>query len=583
MIKILNICILIWWPLFLAAQNPLVMNLKLSHFEINNNYTPTYEEIIAYYSYLSGLSPFISMKMAGKTDSGKNLHEIVLSKYGFEPDAIKKKNLPVLLINNGIHPGEPCGIDASILLVKKVISEPALTSLLDSVVIVIIPVYNIGGTLNRSATSRANQLGPEQYGFRGNARNYDLNRDFIKADAANTRSFHQIFTKWDPDIFVDTHTSNGADYQYTMTLIATQGDKLGAIGQKFLEEDMIPALYRSMEEKNWEMIPYVYSVSLETPDQGIMAFLDYPRYSSGYAALHHTWSFMPEAHMLKPYRDRVYSTLAFLESMASFIRANSLKIQIVRKAWKHATRTQTNFPLQYKLNKKKVDSLSFKGYTAAYKTSKVTGQDRLYYDREKPFTKNIPYYKHYDSTVVVAKPAAYVIPQGYTEIIEKLKEQKIFMYPIAEAQNLEVEKYKITGYQTSKSAYEGHYVHSDIRVEAFKTTQTFEVGDIIVPTDQEAVRFIVETLEPHAPDSYFAWNFFDAILQQKEHFSAYVFEDLASEILEKDQVLLLAFNKKKTEEPEFAKDAGAQLEYIYKHSPYYEPTHMVYPIARKLK
>lgn len=571
------------WTSMMMAQNSTVMLLTPAHFEKNENYTPTYEEIVAYYQYLAGQSSLISMKTAGKTDSGKHLHEIILSKYGFDPAEIKKKNLPVLLINNGIHPGEPCGIDASILLTKKIIADPNVTKLLDSMVIVIIPVYNIGGTLNRSATSRANQNGPEAYGFRGNAKNYDLNRDFIKADAANTRSFHEIFTRWDPDIFVDTHTSNGADYPYTMTLIASQGDKLGPIGQKFQEEDLLPALYQSMENKNWDMIPYVYSISHESPDEGILAFLDSPRYSSGYATLHHTWSFMPEAHMLKPYRDRVYSTLAFLESMTEFIRDHSMKIQLVRKAWKQATQKQEAFPLQYKLNKKKVDSLVFKGYTAEHKPSLVTGQPRLFYNREKPYTKTIPFYKHYDTILSVQKPQAYIIPQGYTEILERLRQQNVVMYPFDKDQNHEVEKYRITSYQSAKTAYEGHFLHGNVQVESFTTNQSFYAGDLLVPTDQEAVRFIVETLEPQAPDSYFAWNFFDAILQQKEHFSAYVFEDLAADLLQKDESLRLAFEQKKSSDETFAKNAQAQLEYIYKHSPHYEPTHMVYPIARKIK
>ena len=102
--------------------------------------------------------------------------------------------------------------------------------------IVIIPVYNVGGALNRGSYSRANQNGPEAYGFRGNARNLDLNRDFIKCDSRNARSFNRLFNQWKPDVFVDTHTSNGADYQYVMTLISTQKDRLGGALGEFLTQ-----------------------------------------------------------------------------------------------------------------------------------------------------------------------------------------------------------------------------------------------------------------------------------------------------------------------------------------------------------
>ena len=164
----------------------------------------------------------------------------------------------------------------------------------------IIPLYNIGGALNRNSHTRTNQEGPESYGFRGNARNLDLNRDFIKCDSKNARAFTTIFQDWQPDVFIDTHTSNGADYQYTMTIIATQHNKLHSSLGNFLDQELMPALYAEMKTKDWEMCPYVYS--REEPDHGIAAFLDYARYSSGYAALFNTLSFMPETHMLKPYQ-----------------------------------------------------------------------------------------------------------------------------------------------------------------------------------------------------------------------------------------------------------------------------------------
>jgi hypothetical protein len=566
---------------WLIAQKPQNMSFDLTTpFEKNNNYTPTYQEIIDFYNTIAQKSGFIQVTTFGSTDSGFPLHEIVLSKHGFDPKQIKSANLPVFLINNGIHPGEPCGIDASMIFARNILQTAMLDSVLDKMVIVIIPVYNIGGCLNRSSTSRANQNGPESYGFRGNAKNYDLNRDFIKADAANTRSFYSVFKKWDPDIFVDTHTSNGADYQYTMTLIATQIDKAGPVGGKFLEEEILPCLYTKMNEKKYEMIPYVYPYKKGIPDYGIRSFLDYPRYSSGFAALHHTWSFMPEAHMLKPYRDRVYSTLAFLETVADFISKNPQKIKLVRSLWKKESRDKMSFPLDYTLDETITDSLLFHGYEASYKPSLISGKDRLYYDRNKPFTKNIPYYSNYTPLLAVTKPKAYIIPQGYKEIIERLEENGVVVTKMENNTVLKVEKYRITDYKTNKTPYEGRFPHSEVKTETFTTEQTFFAGDFIVQTDQEKVRFIIETLEPQAPDSYFAWNFFDTILAQKEYFSAYVFEDLAVEILAKNPELKQKLEDKKSKEPAFADDAYAQLEFVYKNSPYYEPNHKVYPIAR---
>ncbi|WP_448636667.1 M14 family zinc carboxypeptidase [Pedobacter panaciterrae] len=205
----------------------------------------------------------------GNTDFGKPLHLLVLSKDKiFDPIAIRKSNKRILLINNGIHPGEPEGIDASMMLARDLLKGDLLPK---DVVICIIPVYNIDGSFNRTGTSRANQNGPVAYGFRGNSKNYDLNRDFIKTDSKNSHSFQEIFNIWQPEIFVDTHTSNGADYQYVMTLIPTHKDKLNPILSGYMTKTMLPSLYEGMKKAGYEMIPYVNSVE-ETPDAGITGF-----------------------------------------------------------------------------------------------------------------------------------------------------------------------------------------------------------------------------------------------------------------------------------------------------------------------
>ena len=207
--------------------------------------------------------------------------------------------------------------------------KPELQKYLENLVIIVIPIYNIGGALNRNSTTRANQNGPESYGFRGNAQNLDLNRDFIKCDSKNARTFNQIFTEWQPDVFIDNHTSNGADYQYTLTLIPTQHNKLDPNLAAYLYDEMLPRLYKDMAKTDYEMTPYVYARN--TPDEGIAEFLDLPRYSSGYAALFNTISFMPETHMLKPFKGRVESVRLFMDCMIKTMHDDHEKIKIARQ------------------------------------------------------------------------------------------------------------------------------------------------------------------------------------------------------------------------------------------------------------
>ena len=458
------------------------------------------------------------------------------------------------MINNAIHPGEPCGVDASMLLVRDYLSRKKNRNYLKNLVIVIVPVYNIGGAINRNSTTRVNQNGPLSYGFRGNAKNLDLNRDFIKCDSRNAQSFTQLFHKWMPDVFIDNHTSNGADYQYTMTLIATEDAKMDPVLANYMNEKMLPRLYKNMLERDWEMTPYVFARN--TPDEGIAAFLDLPRYSSGYAALFDCISFMPETHMLKPYKDRVESTYAFMDSMIKLLDDDH---EVLKKARQQAiknTKRKNNFDVNWTLDTEQQSKLSFKGYRAAYKLSEISGEDRLYYDRNQPYTKDIPYFDTYKATKTLKRPMAYIIPQAYHKLIERLKWNGVKLLRLTEDFETRMELYRIKDFETVDQPYEGHYLHSKVELDTFQTVWPYYKGDYVVIVNQPTNRYIVETLEPQGPDSFFAWNFFDGILQQKEYFSPYVFEDLAIAYLKGNPELKERLEAKNANDPEFAKNAN---------------------------
>jgi len=543
----------------------------------NKNKTATYDEAILFYKQLAKTYPQSKFLTYGTTDFGKPLNLLVLSKDKvFDPVQIRRSDKRILLINNGIHPGEPEGIDASMMLARDLLKNNMLP---DNVVICIIPVYNIDGSFNRSSTSRANQNGPEAYGFRGNSKNYDLNRDFIKTDSKNSAAFQLIFNTWQPEVMVDTHTSNGSDYQYTMTLIPTQKDKLNAILSGYLTQTMVPALYTEMQKKGFELIPYINSVE-ETPEAGITGFIESPRYSTGYAALHNTIGFMPETHMLKAFDKRVESTYKLLQTYVDLVSRDAKVIGQNKRKADEAVAKQHSFPLSWKLNEKIYEMLTFKGFAAKYKPSTVSGADRLYYDRNSPFTKQIKYWNKFEPLVTVEKPVAYVIPKAWDRVITLLKLNGVKVQQLAENQDLTVESYYITDYKTATRPYEGHYLHNTVQLDTKKQSLKFYAGDYIVYVNQPQNRYIVETLEPQATDSFFSWNFFDSVLDQKEHYSAYVFEDTATGLLKDNPELRTKLDQKKSSDTTFAKNPRAQLEFVYKNSNYYENTHLRYPIAR---
>ena len=542
-----------------------------------DNKTLTYDEVIAAYQYLAEVHPEALLMEAGITDCGRPLHVFVMGKGIGQEMSLQQmaRNKTVLLINNGIHPGESAGIDASIAYSAALLEK----GIPESVLVAVIPLYNIGGALNRGKFHRANQKGPLYHGFRGNARNLDLNRDFIKADALNTLSFYAIFHSLRPHIFVDTHTSNGADYQYTISLISTQKGKLNPVLAQYLDSEMEPYLYQTMAEKNWEMTPYV-NVFGRVPDEGFSAFLETPRYASGYTALFNCLGFITETHMLKPYEDRVEATRSFLETITGFCSENADTLKRLKERAQAHDLKQQSFDLSWALDSSISENLEFKGYHYEYQQSDLGDYERLKYFEDQPRIIDLTYYPRYKATDSAKVPRYYVVPQAWRHVIQRLQYNQVKMRPISQDTVIPVELSYISAYRFTEGAYEGHHPLKELATRDSLLSQNYFAGDYLVPTDQQARRFIVAVLEPTATDSYLRWNFFDPIFRQKEYFSAYVFEDTAEDLLAARPELKRDFENWKEQHPQEARSAYRCLEFIYKRSPYYEENHLKYPVGR---
>ncbi|ROH96096.1 M14 family metallopeptidase [Chryseobacterium daecheongense] len=546
----------------------------------NGNTTVTYDEMNAYYQDLSKNFETIQYLKKGEDDNGKPIYVVVYNPFPEKELEKLRKDKAVLFINNGIHPGEPDGIDATMMLMKDLATKKIKTP--QNFIVAAIAAYNVSGMLNRGSFSRANQNGPEQYGFRGNTRNYDLNRDFIKADSKNARSFQEIYHWLKPDVFIDNHVSNGADYQYTFTYISTFKERLGNVLGEYFYKNYQAKNLEDLKKLGYESTPYV-NIHGDVPEVGFAAFEDSPRYSTGYTSLFNSLGTVPETHMLKPYDKRVDATYKYMLVNLQNLDKEYKKIKELRLGNLKQYQAGKQYGIRWKIDSTQFTTMDFKGYEGKYKPSEISGKPRLYYDRSKPFTKTIKLFTTAVPTRYITIPQYYVIPQSQYRIIEEFKRNKIQMKPLQKDSAILVESYKINDFKTVKNPYEGHYLHYETTVDKINKKVIFSAGDYVISTQQEGVKYIIETLEPEALDSFFNWNFFDGILGQKEYYSAYIFEDTASELLKKDKKLKEAFENKKTTDKKFAEDGQAQLDWIYRNSPYFEEkTFRQYPIYRVL-
>lgn len=543
--------------------------------QYDGNTTPTYPELIKAYQNLANENKEIELYEMGQSDYGLPIYLCMINGAGDSTETMNKaRTSTTILINNAIHPGEPDGVNACLIWINDWIKNGK--DLKEMPVVAIIPAYNVGGMMNRSGTSRANQNGPEEYGFRGNAQNLDLNRDFIKMDSKNMYTFAKIYHALEPDVFLDTHVSNGADYQYTMTYIASVRERMAPAIGDLTHDDLIPFLSEFSTSKGFDLIPYV-NLKEDVPEKGIVVFNDLPRYAMGYAALMNSISFTSETHMLKAFPQRVQATLTFIEGLVKWTSEHRSEIESARISAIKWEKNQAYYSYNYQVTDE-MDSIRFKGFEYEYLKSPITERDRLKYFEDRPYDKMVPYYSHYQPGDSVRMPDYFVLGRQSKDVIDRLEANNIKMKKLESDTTLKLVRYQIRDFSTSKRPYEGHFLHS--KIERIQDTATVELkaGDLLIPTRQKNRRFIMSVLEPSSPDSYFAWNYFDSYAQQKEHFSPYVFEDRALELLESDPELKAAFEKRRKLDREFGESSMDQLYFIYQRSEYFEPSFNILPV-----
>jgi hypothetical protein len=566
-----------------ACDNTSEPDIQLKYDE---NLSLEYQEVIDAYRQLAHHYPEARLVEMGDTDIGKPLHLFMISgDRDFNPESIREKGKCIIHINNCIHPGEPEGIDASIQFARDILRDSDnLKYYLDSVAIGIIPVYNIGGALDRSKYYRTNQDGPIYKGRRRNARNLDLNRDFAKQETKNARSFAQTFQFLNPDVFLDTHTTNGSDHQYTITLIPTLYSKLDPAMGPFFKNVFLPELYKRMAENSeYEMIPYIHMRNYTgNIRDGIIGYNDAPFYSTGYAALFNCYAFMTENLVYKYFPDRVRSVIDFLKQLTALSYDKCSEIRRTKDEADINIKTQDEFILDWEIDESFSEPLLFKGYEYISPEPSEGRRARGYYDRNRLWTDTIPYFTKYDPVLSVSSPPAYIIPQAWSEIADKLSDNQVFLYQLEEDCELEVENYYIENAEPSNRSNQGHYVNQNIQLRTVKQKMQYYKGDYVVMTNQHTNRYIVEMLEPHAPNSFFVWNFFDAILESHDFYSMLSFESQLMEMIETDDQLRTELEKMKADDENFAADRMAQLRFVYERSPMYEieKYNRLYPVAR---
>jgi hypothetical protein len=555
----------------------------ITHFEKSNQLeSPDYKNTLKYFEKFVDNTPYVKIQIIGVSPQGRELKVIIVSKdKAFTPEQAKKTGKAIVLIQNGIHPGEVEGKDACMLLLREILITKEKHNILDNTILLFIPVLNVDGHERVSPFNRPNQNGPKKMGWRTNALNLNLNRDYLKADSPEIKSFLKLFNDWLPDFMIDNHTTNGADYQYHVTYGIETHQNIDRGLVSLIEKNYLPYLLSNVEKDGFIIGPYMEFKS-GTIESGILDLPAPPRLSHGYCATQNRVCLLVETHSLKPFSNRVFSTKSMMEHTLSFVNDNyeeiiSLNRQADKNTLKNYLVHKKKFPLVLAGNGK-YDKFMFKGFEWYDEHSEITGSTVRKYTNN-PMEIEIPIFNKANSLKKIFVPAAYLIPKQFADVIDVIKAHQIKFNLVRESRKLKVEKYRFDNVKFAPRLYEGRQLPS-FNCSSFTETVEVESETIMVYTNQRLLRVIVNLLEPEAPDSFVSWGFFNAFFERKEYAEAYVMEPYAKQMIKNDPELRTEFYKKLNDDESFKNNSGERLDFFYKHSPFYDKGENVYPIMR---
>ena len=545
-----------------------------------------YADTIAFARKLDKTSDKIVYQSFGKSGEGRDLPLLIAADgKEFTPEKAKKSGKAIVLIQAGIHSGEIDGKDAGFALLRDIVITKTRGDLLKNAILLFVPIYNVDGHELSSPYNRINQNGPDEMGWRGTSANLNLNRDYMKADAPETRAFLKLWNEWQPDFFFDLHVTDGADFQYNVTYEYAHFGEVSPFVKDWMNQYFDGKIAAEVEKEGNLLTHYLEFGGREVTS-GIFTFIATPRFATGYVALRNRPGLLIETHSLKPYKSRVRGTYDVLwktieeinRSKASLFEANRKADEETVNRGKTYDATR-QFPLQIGLSDKAQD---FKLKAVEYKLedSQISGGKKIVYGT-KPTEILV---KKYDDGIVkssVAPPLYYIVPPQFQDAIERLEAHGVKFERITKPLTVEVETYRLTEPKWATAPFENR-LPVTYKTVPLTDIRTFPANSVLVRLDQTAANAAIHLLEPNSGDSLAAWGFFNAIFEFKEYFSDFVMEKIAAEMLAKDENLRKEFEEKLKDE-NFAKNPRMRLNFFYGRSPYFDKRVGVYPVGRITK
>ena len=547
--------------------------------------TGRYEEVARLAAAFQARYPDkVAVRSFGTTPEGRPMQLLVVTATGaFDPAEAKRRGLPVVLVQGGIHAGEIDGKDAGFLALRQVLEGQAAPGALDRLVWLFVPVFNVDGFERFGRWNRPNQRGPEQTGWRTTAQNYNLNRDYVKADSPEMQAMLGLVREWDPLATVDLHATNGAQFEHDIS-IQVEPLHAGDPGLREVGRAWRDAVIADLAAQGSLPLPFYPSfVVHDDPASGFEDGVPPPRFSHGYFQLRNRLGMLVETHSWKPYPQRVRITRNTIVSVLEQIAAHGAQWrrsadQADARAARLAGQTE---PLAWKATGE-ARNVDFRGYAYTRTPSEVSGALMTRYDETTPQVWHIPLRDRIVPAIEATAPrAGYLVPPAWAGFVQPALEAHGIAFRRLQAAwpAAPVQAFRSEAPGFASTSVEGRQ-RLTVQGQWKDEPRDVGAGALFVPIDQPLARLVLALLEPQAPDSLAAWGGLNNAFERKEYMEDYVAEQVARDMLQADPALRAEFERRLKTDPTFAADAQARLEFFYRRHSAWDERYGLYPVLR---
>ena len=546
--------------------------------------TPSYDDTIAFLRRLEAKSPALRLGFFGTSGEGRPMPYVVVSKErAFAPAAAQALDKPIVLIVAGIHSGEIDGKDASLILLRDIALGRA-PALLDAATLLLVPIYNVDGHERVSPFNRPNQDGPRRgMGFRTTTNGLDLNRDHIKLESPEARALVGLFNAWRPHLHVDTHVTDGVDFEWTLTFALIEAPQAAPSIQEWWSSNL-PPVVSAMARGGHRIGPYVDLKDGTDPAKGFESWVGEPRLSTGYFNLRNRPTMLVEMHSYKPYGERVAALRDFLALLVQQAGTSGAALEQAVAAAEERTvaagkagAPPSSIVLEWTLDDGTTPvRVPFFDFTVV--DSQPLGRKVLQYDRSKTNALDVPWSHRAKPKTTTTRPRGYLVAPGWPVIEEKLRAHGLTVRRLDAPAELAVETLRLAEPKYESRSYQGR-VRVAFQVTREAATRRFPAGTLFVPADQPDFEVAAQLLEPESPDSLAAWGMLNSVFERKEYIDPSVLHRLATEML-KDPGVAAEWGEALEADPALANDPTARYLWWYRRTPYWDETVGLMPVFR---